>query len=695
MTITVTSIVAAADSYMTPQNTTLTINAPASNGTMCYVAYIPLGVSYFDNEDYFYDVWLPLHNVPNVQDYQGIIGDVTLYSLQGFSALGVNTIIAWQVNIDADAQAYAVANGMQIITAAQLDDLWSGMRQAAMAYKSQSGVLSNDVDVNGLPLTAQLVSGPANGQVTLNADGTFSYTPNGGFCGTDTFSYSATDGLATSAPATVTIQVRSVPTAGDETYSAKMGQPFSAQILNFTSANNDGLFTALATRPANGQLSLYPDGNFSYTPNPGFTGTDSFTYCVTDGWGMFSAPATVTITFVSILARDDAYTDLLNQQLSVWTSNGVLVNDLGADYLYLTATLVSGTSHGTLSLYQAGNFEYQPDWGFVGTDTFTYTASDGINTSNVATVTITVEPVQANADVYVTPQDTTLTINTPNQSPMCYTIFTTPDFNNRYNLLLLLIEYPNIEECGWSEGDVTVAGLQACQANANWPINTVVAYQVNVTPDAQAYAAAQGMQIITAAQLSDVWNAMYQAALQHQGGVLSNDLAYYGNPLTAQLVSSPSNGQLTLNSDGTFSYTPNPGFCGQDTFTYTATDGTDTAVPATVTIYVNSIPLGKNDAYTTPAGQQLGADMLSDCSNADGIPPNPVLYSRTTNGQLSFEVNGYFTYQPNPGFVGTDSFTYCVLDAWGLYSGPYTITITVTGVLQANNDAYRSSPGKR
>ncbi len=73
---------------------------------------------------------------------------------------------------------------------------------------------------------------------------------------------------------------------------------------------------------------------------------------------------------------------------------------------------------------------------------------------------------------------------------------------------------------------------------------------------------------------------MDQAVMQDQGGVLANDLDYYSNPLTAQLVSGPSNGQLTLNGDGTFSYTPNPGFCGQDTFTYTATDGTDTAVPA-------------------------------------------------------------------------------------------------------------------
>ncbi len=67
-------------------------------------------------------------------------------------------------------------------------------------------------------------------------------------------------------------------------------------------------------------------------------------------------------------------------------------------------------------------------------------------------------------------------------------------------------------------------------------------------------------------------------------------------------MSGPSDGLFTLNGDGTFSYTPNPGFLGTDSFTYCATDGTDTSVPATVTIHVNSIPVASDDAFTTPAG---------------------------------------------------------------------------------------------
>ena len=91
-----------------------------------------------------------------------------------------------------------------------------------------------------------------------------------------------------------------------------------------------------------------------------------------------------------------------------------------------------------------------------------------------------------------------------------------------------------------------------------------------------------------------------------------------GNPLTAQLVSGPNNGQLTLNSDGSFSYTPNAGFWGMDSFTYCATDGTYTSTPATVTITVNSTPVANDHAFATLASQSLYTSVSGDCWDADG-----------------------------------------------------------------------------
>ena len=77
-------------------------------------------------------------------------------------------------------------------------------------------------------------------------------------------------------------------------------------------------------------------------------------------------------------------------------------------------------------------------------------------------------------------------------------------------------------------------------------------------------------------------------------------------PLTsAQAVTQPTNGTLTFNSDGTFTYVPAHNFAGVDTFTYTASDGTFSSAPATVTITVYSIPVANADAYSVKAGATL------------------------------------------------------------------------------------------
>ena len=83
----------------------------------------------------------------------------------------------------------------------------------AQSAPATGGVLDNDTDADGNSLTATLVSGPASGALTLNADGTFTYTPNADFYGTDTFTYRANDGTVNSNVATVTITVTPVATS--------------------------------------------------------------------------------------------------------------------------------------------------------------------------------------------------------------------------------------------------------------------------------------------------------------------------------------------------------------------------------------------------------------------------------------------------------------------------------------------------
>ena len=138
------------------------------------------------------------------------------------------------------------------------------------------------------------------------------------------------------------------------------------------------------------------NGNILYTPNFEFNGTDSFIYTVEDDDGAISNNATVTITVLGQndppVAVNDSYNINEDHTLSI-DSPGVLNNDYDNDTILLSAQLETTTNHGFLTLYQNGSFVYEPELNFAGTDSFTYTAFDGVSLSNIATVTITVNPV--------------------------------------------------------------------------------------------------------------------------------------------------------------------------------------------------------------------------------------------------------------------------------------------------------------
>jgi protocatechuate 3,4-dioxygenase beta subunit len=163
---------------------------------------------------------------------------------------------------------------------------------------SSPGILSNDADANGFPLTAVVINGPAHGALTLNADGSFTYTPNQGFIGTDSFTYVCNDGPLNSNMATVTLRVLARPVAHDDHYTGQAGHPLVVYmpgvLANDYDPNGLSLTAILVSGPAHGTLTLNADGSFTYTPNSGFSGSDSFTYVASDGV-LESDPATVTL----------------------------------------------------------------------------------------------------------------------------------------------------------------------------------------------------------------------------------------------------------------------------------------------------------------------------------------------------------------------------------------------------------------
>lgn len=165
------------------------------------------------------------------------------------------------------------------------------------------GVLGNDTDVDGNPLTAVLVTNVSNGTLTLNANGSFAYLSNVNFSGTDSFTYKANDGSADSNVVTVTITVNAVndnPDAVNDT--ATVAEDSGANQINVlandTDVEGNPLSVTAATNGANGSVTFAATGA-SYTPNPNFFGSDSFTYTISDGnGGTDSATVTVAVTNV-------------------------------------------------------------------------------------------------------------------------------------------------------------------------------------------------------------------------------------------------------------------------------------------------------------------------------------------------------------------------------------------------------------
>ena len=158
-----------------------------------------------------------------------------------------------------------------------------------------------------------------------------------------------------------------------------------------------------------------------------FAGSDSFTYTVTDDLGATSndGAVTITVTDTAPTAGNDSYTVAVVPPI---TSNpaqplqvhapGVLANDVDPDAASLTAALVNTTAHGNLNFNADGSFSYAPNPGYAGPDGFTYTATDGINSSNVATVSINVVniPPTAGNDSY----SITAGPRSPSTSPACW-----------------------------------------------------------------------------------------------------------------------------------------------------------------------------------------------------------------------------------------------------------------------------------
>lgn len=276
----------------------------------------------------------------------------------------------------------------------------SAIDDALTVQKNSSGnvvvVLGNDSDPESDPISILAVTQGANGSVSISGSSLI-YTPNPGFAGTDSFTYTIQDNFdpAATSTATVTVTVQNTtPVAVADSAETTEGIAVFIDVLpNDSDADGDLLTIVAVSQGTHGTVAI-SGSQVVYTPSVSFPipGTDMFTYTVSDDSGA-EATATVTVTIPeppnqAPVAQDDMAEVPLNWYVDI----DVLANDSDPDGDELTIISVDQDPEpmGDVFLLGGGIIQYQPHNGWFGEDAFTYTISDGKGGEATATVFVTI-----------------------------------------------------------------------------------------------------------------------------------------------------------------------------------------------------------------------------------------------------------------------------------------------------------------
>jgi VCBS repeat-containing protein len=653
------------------------------------------------------------------------------------------------------------------------------------------GVLQNDTDPSGQPLTATPVSAPQHGDVTLNPDGSFTYSPqNPASTTTDTFEYKATNGAQESNVAKVTISVSSSlnrsPVAqsdsfgGSEDTAINSGTP--GVLGNDNDPDGDALTVTLGTSPAHGTVTLNADGSFTYMPASNYFGSDSFTYTLSDGSLHATASVTITIAAVNdspvvssatfqvpenstvgtvvgdVLATDVDSSNLtfaindasgafqidpvtgritvrntapLNFESTSSIAFDVTVTDDGSPQrddtgsIHVTlqdandapvvqsqsmstdedtalAVTLPGTDqdgdaleyiiilqplHGTIT-GTAPNLTYTPDENYSGQDTVIYLANDGDSDSGTGTITIQVNPINdpplAGVDVFATTPGSGFTISPAAgvlandidaEGDALVAVIVAPPANGTINFAddgsfsyMPNAGFSGIDSFTYDVVEATsssAAGVSAARLTAKAHAPTTVSINVSTTNTAPT---ANNQTVNTN---EDTSKSITLTGSDPDGHAIRFDIA-----------TPPAHGRLA-GSGSVLRYFPDDNYSGSDTFTFTVTDGFSVSPAGTVTINIapiNDAPVGAEDVYGVAAGNSLnvaaGIGVLANDTDIEGTSLTATLTQNVISGTLNLQPNGAFTYTPHAGFVGTDHFRYRAGDGT-LQSQVTKVTINV------------------
>ncbi|WP_252973552.1 Ig-like domain-containing protein [Vibrio navarrensis] len=466
---------------------------------------------------------------------------------------------------------------------------------AALSVRSQTTDVEDGIPTGDLAL----VSLPQKGQVTIDQTaGTFVYTPNANENGSDSFTYTIADSEGSvSLAATVSVNIGSVndaPVASADTLTFDEDVTSTLDVLSNDSDIEDGSFTASSISLQDlGQgegvysfatVSVNADGTLNIVPAANVNGQHSFTYTLTDSSQAVSASATVTLNITPVndapVAVDNSAQLLEEGSFEVNVLGNDSDVDTGDSFDLTSVKVVDQPAHGSVSVTVSGAIVYSPEENYFGEDSFTYTVADAAGAvSNVATVTMTVTPVNdapmAQAQSQTLDEDNSLVItlvgsDIDNDDDTLQYVITEPVSHGVLEPLTNN-SWRYTPEANFNGSDfflfkVSDGDLDSAEVRVDLTVNAV-----NDTP--------------TATDVSAMGEEETPLTITLNGSDVE------GSSLSYQVATAPVNGNVTITGNQAV-YTGNSNFFGQDSFTYSVSDGELTSEAALVTITLSNV----NDA---------------------------------------------------------------------------------------------------
>ncbi|HWS34515.1 MAG TPA: Ig-like domain-containing protein, partial [Actinoplanes sp.] len=435
----------------------------------------------------------------------------------------------------------------------------------------------NDTDPDGGALTLVSVTEPGHGTAVLAAGNKVRYTPNTGYYGTDTFDYTVRDSAGNTKTATVTVNVGNAPPVAEpDSAATKVGESVDIDVLaNDTDPNTDQTLELTgAGAPEHGTTEVL-DAKVRYTPEDGWTGTDTFVYEVSDGVGG-TAEGTVTVT-VTEDGNPVAVADERRTPYQKKITIAVLENDLDPDGT-LALDVVGTPDHGTATA-SGDKVVYTPPTGFSGLATFTYTVKNAAGQTSGSTVKVTVAPAPIAPDKNVEAQPgTAVSIPMP-----------TVDKNGT-KITIKSVGTPKHGTAKLNaDGTVTYKAAKGFSGTDTFEYTAMDA-DGNETKGVVTVAVAGASQPPVA--VKDRYTAKKGSTITFKP--LKNDTDPNGGKLTILKIGKPKHGTATL-AGNTVTYAAAAGYTGTDTMSYTIQNENGDTARATIAIRVTASGGGSGD----------------------------------------------------------------------------------------------------